>query len=223
MIPRDYDFPPKPIEDKEPTAFQWSDESVQEYASWYFNVQGKPPPELWGKSLLVEFKKKKLSQSIPAGKGTANDVSNYDGIKFKSLWDDESVTAKHAGYVDIPTLDRQYEEGVGDERRKEVSEPRFAGRGCMSPKLGSVPYLTYEFLTEFSIPTEKYTAIKQAIENVLNGEDSYKEKALKAMIELQSHKKYTEEDLKKVWDAGAGIIYRTFQDYKQSLEILNKI
>jgi hypothetical protein len=70
----------KPIEDKEPTAFQWTDYLVKEILALYWD---KPVADL-SKTLdfqINKFKEEsKLYYSIPAGKGTANSVFNEQKI-----------------------------------------------------------------------------------------------------------------------------------------------
>lgn len=96
-----------------------------------------------------------------------------------------------------------------EEEKKEIIEARalpnslnvFAGKS----------YVVYEISTEIS--KEQFPAIKQAIEQVLNGET----------------KQYTEDDLKKAFisarETPTGFIieklkltYPTFEDYKKSLK-----
>ncbi len=84
----------KPIEDKEPTAFQWSDKLVQEYGDlrtnghYYKNLTAK------------EFKSvNQLSQSIKCGTGTANETINEKRVWGVDInWEIKSHP-EHLGHV----------------------------------------------------------------------------------------------------------------------------
>ncbi len=104
----------KPIEDKEPTAFQWSDGLVSEYADFAITAL-YPKAHHLNLPAFKRMKSYETSSSTPAGKGTANDVSNEEKIDWEKVYKSMPKNTREKYYPDIPTLDRQYEEGVGDD------------------------------------------------------------------------------------------------------------
>ena len=75
--------------------WNWTDALVTEFATWYRTIQCNPPLELWGKSLMEEFKKSKEQpiepKSVIAGK--LSRTTHFGGYYFstsKDLTDKQS-------------------------------------------------------------------------------------------------------------------------------------
>ncbi len=87
------------IEDKEPTAltneddFKWTNELIAEYYWYKKDWVGK---DSYTGDSMKDFKRSKLSQSIPAGEGTANETINE--TKQKCLRCGRELTG-------VPTID----------------------------------------------------------------------------------------------------------------------
>ncbi len=211
------------IEDKESTAFQWSDELV-----WEFGVEIKQGySEEWISSRMASFKeRKKLSQSIPAGTGTANETINDNVGKFRDSYSFSDNGLFTTTIPDNPVLDRQDREGSVNGASAE-----YGGYGLGSGGIGGTS------LRPTDIPTldrnkkyiERWDLKWEDGRAVLNRNDDGKWR----LVEYNdcngfwySEKKY-EEDLKKAFEAGRqsigpvnydrnGFKFPTFQDYKLS-------
>jgi hypothetical protein len=121
----------KPIEDKEPTAFQWSDELVMRFVE-YFDAN-----EWIGyEQSMKEFKELKLSQSIPAGTGTANETINDWLDDFtKKVIDTKPPT-------DNPVLDRN-DKGIV-EQLNEAESKMYSKQNKKEMEGLSEPWLGYK-------------------------------------------------------------------------------
>ncbi len=160
---------PKPIEDKEPTAFQWDREPFDKFEvaverevnKLSLDNQSNTPDfilaefirkmlELFSKAVAARDKHKTpppLSQSIPAGTGTANETINEE-----KKWDWHGE--RNHTITDNPVLDRQ--------DKKERIEVTYFNRERYDSN-------AYGFWTSKEIDLSKHKwAIKQAIEQVLN-------------------------------------------------------
>jgi hypothetical protein len=153
------------IEDKEPTALKNEDDRIHdfrfaEWAShsdwtfvwskqkWYNEEDEQNITPLTTQELFKKFKQGSLSQSIPAGKGTANETIN-EGIS-RGEWYKKWFMQP----TDNPVLDRNKKE------RWDV-----AALIKFETMKDGVQYLLG---VSKEIPQDKYEAIKEAIEQVLN-------------------------------------------------------
>jgi hypothetical protein len=112
----------KPIEDKEPTAFQWKagfmDEVIKTISAHFQNPDKGHMTDIAEDILwLIEEKINPTSQSIPAGKGTANETINEQRIG----------EAEGGGYASSRPFNMGIKTGnpVLDRRLEEI-EPKLA-------------------------------------------------------------------------------------------------
>ncbi len=224
----------KPIEDKEPTAFQWTDYLVKEILALYWD---KPVADL-SKTLDFQIKKfkeeSKLYYSIPAGKGTANETINDNVGVFRDSYK----------FSDNPVLDRQDKESSVNGASAEYGgfhdeKPERPWATSKSFKDNVIESFEEKFKAEGIQEYPTYNRQCKEIERwdlkweygraVLNRNDDGKWR----LVEYNdcngfwySEKKY-EEDLKKSFEAGRqsigpvnydrnGFKFPTFQDYKTS-------
>ncbi len=189
----------KPIEDKEPTAFQWSDELVTDIVMGTVEAVLKKEP-IFLPHFINDFKKSKISQSIPAGKGTANETINEEG---KSVFD--ILNEKHPM---PPTLDRNKKERIEVTSIVQIKETALNSKE---------PNITF-YLNQFA-PVYKHEELKQAFEQIVNNEvfniDRINERLdwLRETEELERKAFYNAHLMK-----GDRYVYNTFEDYKNSLK-----
>lgn len=169
----------KPIEDKEPTAFQNEDDRIHdfrfaEWAShsdwtfvwskqkWYNEEDEQNITPLTTQELFKKFKQGSLSQSIPAGTGTANETINEGRGEYPDKWDIRTQPLKSfpaaemkTTLCDNPVLDRQ-------DKKERIEVAALIKFETMKD---GVQYLLG---MSQAVPPEKYDVIKRAIEQVIN-------------------------------------------------------
>ncbi len=226
----------KPIEDKEPTAFKWSDELVKEF----YNMN-RTSLEVMSKYYMdldsidrwkSEYQKHKLSQSIKSGTGTANDVgfeftkedqqylskkmneqlgTANETINEEKKWDWHKE--RNHTITDNPFLDRQ-----DKKERIEVKNIYLLGT-----QVGEgTPLASYLFKTTKQFDPEKFPLIKRWLEWMLNADEKDTGTYLDFLVKGKD-KLFTEDDLKRAFVnahlmKGDRYVYNTFEDYKNSLK-----